>query len=62
MAGRPGVADGGAADGDSPAGSLANGGIADRPEWAPGPVSAWHWPSVLAIVVPALLLVAAILA
>jgi len=33
-----------------------------RPEWGPGPVSAWHWPSVLAVVVPALLLVAAILA
>jgi hypothetical protein len=62
MAGRPGAADDGAADGDSPAGSLANGGIADRREWAPCPVSAWHWPSVLAIVVPALLLVAAILA
>jgi Bacterial PH domain len=27
-----------------------------------GPVSAWHWPSVLAIVIPVLLLVAAILA
>jgi Bacterial PH domain len=62
MAARPGAAGGGAADGDSPAGSLANGGVADRPEWAPRPVSAWHWPSVLAIVVPALLLVAAILA
>jgi hypothetical protein len=52
MAARPGAA------GDGPA----DGGVADRPEWAPGPVSAWHWPSVLAIVVPALLLVAAILA
>ena len=62
MTARPGAAGGGAADGDSPAGSLANGSVAGRPEWAPGPVSAWHWPSVLAIVVPALLLVAAILA
>jgi hypothetical protein len=62
MAARPGAAGGGTADGDSPAGSPANGGVADRPEWAPCPVSAWHWPSVLAIVVPALFLVAAILA
>ncbi len=71
MAARPGAAGGGAAgggaaDGPSPAGSLANGGVTGgvtgRPEWAPRPVSAWHWPSVLAIAVPALLLVAAILA
>jgi len=32
------------------------------PEWPARPVSAWHWPSVLAVVVPALLVVAAILA
>ena len=56
MAARPGAAGSDAADGG------VTGGVTGRPEWAPGPVSAWHWPSVLAIVVPALLLVAAILA
>ena len=37
-------------------------GAGDGPEWAPRPVSAWHGPSVLAVLVPALLLAAAILA
>jgi Bacterial PH domain len=37
-------------------------GAGNGPGWPSHPVSAWHWPGVLAAVVPALLLVAAILA
>ena len=37
-------------------------GAGNGPEWPSRPVSIWHWPSVLAVVVPALLLVAALLA
>ncbi len=35
---------------------------ANGPKWPSRPVSTWHWPGVLAVVVPALLLVAVILA
>ena len=37
-------------------------GAVNGPGWPSRPVSTWHWPGVLAVVVPALLLVAAILA
>ena len=37
-------------------------GAVNGPRWPSRPVSTWHWPGVLAVVVPALLLVAAILA
>jgi len=40
----------------------AGAGAGPGPGWPSRPVSTWHWPGVLAVVVPALLLVAAILA
>lgn len=35
---------------------------AARPEWRPGPVAVWHWPSVAALVLPALLLIIVVFA